>query len=197
MFALTKSCRCDKNLVNLILQSLSLLSKNIENYFPSLAVSSSNWVRDLRIMCFSVNRPKCIRRRRADTNKKGQKTEMKHSSTDMASFWFSLTWVPIIVKREMEELLHLLTLRMCDARFSAKYMMKSKKRLQLQTLEEDLRVCFLTIWPQTRDIMRHHQAQFPADIFMLTFYSNHVYIVAWEPLLGNDCEICSSIAIAK
>lgn len=46
MFELTKNCRLDKNLVSLILQSLSLLSKNIEKYFPSLGVSSLDWVRD-------------------------------------------------------------------------------------------------------------------------------------------------------
>jgi hypothetical protein len=45
MFELTKSCRLDKNIVNLILQSLSLLSKNTEKYFPSFEVSSLDWVR--------------------------------------------------------------------------------------------------------------------------------------------------------
>jgi hypothetical protein len=46
MFELTKSCRLDKNLVDLILQSLSLLSKISEKYFPSLDVFSLDWVRD-------------------------------------------------------------------------------------------------------------------------------------------------------
>jgi hypothetical protein len=51
MFELTKSCRLNKNLVNLILQSLSLLSKSTENYFPSLYVSSLDCVRDLYVLC--------------------------------------------------------------------------------------------------------------------------------------------------
>jgi hypothetical protein len=46
IFELTENCRLDKKLVDLILQILSLLSKNIENYFPSLDVSSLVWVRD-------------------------------------------------------------------------------------------------------------------------------------------------------
>jgi hypothetical protein len=46
MFELTKSWRLDKNLVDSILQSLSLLSKNTEKYFPSLDVFSLDWVRD-------------------------------------------------------------------------------------------------------------------------------------------------------
>jgi hypothetical protein len=50
MFELTKSCRLDQNLVDLILQSLSLLSKNTEKYHPSLDVSSLGWVRDLSVL---------------------------------------------------------------------------------------------------------------------------------------------------
>ena len=46
MFQLTKDCRLGKDFVNLILQTLSLLSKNVEKYFPSLDVSSLDWVRD-------------------------------------------------------------------------------------------------------------------------------------------------------
>jgi hypothetical protein len=46
MFELTKSCRLGKNLVDLIIQSLPLLSKNAEKYFPSLDVCSLEWVRD-------------------------------------------------------------------------------------------------------------------------------------------------------
>jgi hypothetical protein len=38
MFELTESCGLDRNLVDLILQNLGLLSENIENNFPSLDV---------------------------------------------------------------------------------------------------------------------------------------------------------------
>jgi hypothetical protein len=37
---LTKICRLNKNIVNLVLQNLSLLSKHIEKYFPSFDVST-------------------------------------------------------------------------------------------------------------------------------------------------------------
>jgi hypothetical protein len=50
MFKLTKICRLDKNLVDLILQNSSLLSKDSENYFPALDASSWNWVRDLFVL---------------------------------------------------------------------------------------------------------------------------------------------------
>lgn len=41
-----KNCRLEKNLVSLIIQSWLLLSKNIENNFPSIDVVSLAWERD-------------------------------------------------------------------------------------------------------------------------------------------------------
>jgi hypothetical protein len=46
MFELTECCRLDKILVDLILQNLSLLTKNIDKYLPSLDVFSADWVKD-------------------------------------------------------------------------------------------------------------------------------------------------------
>jgi hypothetical protein len=58
MVKLTKICRLDKNLASLILQSLSLPSKNTEKDFPSLGLSSLDWVK-----CLQVSRIICCRRR--------------------------------------------------------------------------------------------------------------------------------------
>jgi hypothetical protein len=46
IFELTKFYRLAKTLVDLIMRNLLLLSNNIENYFPSLDVSSLYWMRD-------------------------------------------------------------------------------------------------------------------------------------------------------
>lgn len=46
MFELTKNCHIDTDLSNLILKSLRLLNLNIKKYFPSLDVSSIDWVRN-------------------------------------------------------------------------------------------------------------------------------------------------------
>jgi hypothetical protein len=57
----------------------------------------------------------------------------------------SLTGVSIMTKRATKALLPLSKLYLCEAGFSVINMMKSKNRSQLQTLEEDLRVCLSTI----------------------------------------------------
>jgi hypothetical protein len=74
MFELIKSCRLDKNLVDLILQNLSLLSKNSKKFFPPLDVSSLDWVRSVCVKCVWVSRIDCFRRWWADGHKKRQKT---------------------------------------------------------------------------------------------------------------------------
>jgi hypothetical protein len=91
IFHLTESCRLDKNIVDLILQSVSLLIKNIEKYFPSLDVSSLDWARDpfaLRALDsaeLTVAEEDVLTEIRND-----RRLRAKHSSTDMASFSLSL-----------------------------------------------------------------------------------------------------------
>ncbi|KAL4107274.1 hypothetical protein QTP88_017647 [Uroleucon formosanum] len=46
MFDLVKNCHVNSDLTNLILKSLHLLYENIKKYFPSLDVSSMDWVRN-------------------------------------------------------------------------------------------------------------------------------------------------------
>jgi hypothetical protein len=104
----------------------------------------------------------------------------KHSSTDMAPFWFSPPQEdPIITEKAIKILLAFSTPYLCEAGFSAMSTMKRKNRSGLQTPEEDLRLCLSTIRPRREDIMRRHQHRFPTDIFMLTSrlcISTHVYI---------------------
>jgi hypothetical protein len=63
MFEMTKTCRLNKNLVDLVPQSLSLLRRNVEKYFPLLDVSSLDWMRDPFVLkCIQVGRINCCRR---------------------------------------------------------------------------------------------------------------------------------------
>ncbi|XP_042234779.1 zinc finger BED domain-containing protein 5-like [Homarus americanus] len=121
MFELTKGCRLDKNLVSLILQSLSVSACES----AGLTVAEEDELTETR-------------------NDRGLK--LKQLSTDMTSFWLSIREeYPIITKKAIEALLPFSTLYLCEAGFSAMNTMKSKNRSQLQTLEEDLRVCLSTI----------------------------------------------------
>jgi hypothetical protein len=161
MFELTESCSLIKNL-DLILQSLS---KNIEKYFLSLDASSLDWVRHPVVLsAFESAELTAAEYDELAEIRNDRRLKLKHSSTDMASFWLFLRQeTPIMKKKETEALLPFSASDLCDAGFSAMNTMKSKNRSRLQTLEEYLRICLPTIRPQTRDTMRHHQAQ---DMFI-------------------------------
>jgi hypothetical protein len=91
MFELTKSCRLDKNLVNLILQSLSLLNKNTEKYLLPLDVSSLDWVRDPFVLSAFKSAELTVAEEDTLMDIRNDRIlKLKHSSTDMASFWLSL-----------------------------------------------------------------------------------------------------------
>jgi hypothetical protein len=88
MFELRKSCRLDINLVDLILQMLSVLSKNTENYFPSLYAACLDWVRDPFVLS-SFESSELFVAEEDELMKIGndRRLKLEHSSTDMASFW--------------------------------------------------------------------------------------------------------------
>jgi hypothetical protein len=91
--------------------------------------------------------------------RKDRRLKLKHSTTDVVSFWLSLRHdYPIMTKKAIEALLPFFISYLCEAGFSATNTMKSKNRSLLQTLEEDLKVCLSTMRPRTRNVIRHHEA---------------------------------------
>jgi hypothetical protein len=91
MFQLTKSCRLEENLIDLILRSLSLMSKSTENYFLSLDASSLDWVRDLFVLgTFESTNLSVAEDDELMEIRKHGRLKLKHSSTGMGSFWLSL-----------------------------------------------------------------------------------------------------------
>jgi hypothetical protein len=104
MFELTKCCRLDKNLFHLILQSLSLLSKNTEKYFLSLDVIFLGLGE--RYICVKLAELTFAEEDMLMDIRNDRRLKLKYSSTDMASFWLSLQQeYPIITKKATEALL--------------------------------------------------------------------------------------------
>jgi hypothetical protein len=117
MFELAKSCTLDKNLVDLILQNLSLMSKNCEKYFPSFDVSSLDWVRDLFVLSTFESAELTVAEEDEPTEiRNDMRLKLEHSSIDMASFWLSLQQeYPIFTKKAIEALLAFSTSYLCEA----------------------------------------------------------------------------------
>jgi hypothetical protein len=89
---LIKSCRLEKESpTNLILQNFSLLSKNIEKYFPSFYISSLDCPRDP----FGLSASESAEFNVAEEDdlmdiRNDRRLKLKHPLTGMASFWLSL-----------------------------------------------------------------------------------------------------------
>jgi hypothetical protein len=86
---------------------LSLLNKNTGKYFPSLYVFSLDWVRDPFVLRALDSAELTVAEDDVLTEiRNDRRLKVKHSSTDMASFWLSLREeYPIIIEKTIEALL--------------------------------------------------------------------------------------------
>lgn len=178
MFDLTKTCHIDSTLSNIILRSLRLLEENIKKYFPSLDVSSMDWVRNpfidsaYKTALFTTDEESELIDVRNDRGLKLQyeklakdaETESNLKKTkvnvDIASFWIPLFGeYPLISKKAMQAILPFSTSYICEAAFSSMNAIKTKNRSQLKNLEDNMRVCLSTIRPRKKLLMKGHQAQ--------------------------------------
>jgi hypothetical protein len=102
----------------------------------------------------------CCRRRRADGNKRRQKTEIEALINRQGlNLVVSPTGVPHHHNETIEAFRPFSASCLCEAGFSAMNMMsKNTSRLKHWRTSS---VCFSNIRPRTRDIVRHHQAQAP------------------------------------
>jgi hypothetical protein len=67
------------------------MSKNIENYFPSLNVPSLDWLRVPFVLSVFESAELAVAEEETLMEIRNDKRlKLKHSSTDMASFWLSL-----------------------------------------------------------------------------------------------------------
>ncbi|KAE9530060.1 hypothetical protein AGLY_011522 [Aphis glycines] len=176
MFDLVKNCHVNSDLTNLILKSLHLLYENIKKYFPSLDVSSMDWVRNPFIdsayetALFTTDEESELIDIKNDRGLKLQYSKLvediaKESklkkikiNVDVSSFWINLLHeYPKISRKAMNAILPFSTSYICETAFSSMNAIKTKNRSQLKNLEDDMRVCLSTIRPRRNLIMKRKQ----------------------------------------
>lgn len=178
MFDLVKNCHVNSDLTNLILKSLHLLYENIKKYFPSLDVSSMDWVRNPFIdsayesALFTTDEESELIDIKNDRGLKLQYSKLVEDiaresklkkikiNVDVSSFWINLLHeYPKISRKAMNAILPFSTSYICEAAFSSMNAIKNKNRSQLKNLEDDMRVCLSTIRPRRNLIMKRKQSQ--------------------------------------
>lgn len=177
MFELTEKCNVDQTVLDMIVESLNLLSENIAKYFPYLDTSAFDWVRNpfIDLVEDKVDLSTKEEEELSDIkNDRGLKMEFKKlvkeaeeksqklkkkKTPDLAAFWVPLlNEYPKLTKKALKVLLPFSTSYSCEAAFSAMNQIKTKNRSQLQTVEHDMRIALSTVQPRKNELTKKHQA---------------------------------------
>lgn len=161
MFPHTASRNVDSRMRSLIRDSLELLEKNINKYFPNIEVGNFDWVRDP----FNISLSSLVG---FELEEKEQFCELKNDRTlllklqelNINKFWIHVSAeYPQLSKKALIALLPFSTSYLCEQGFSALTNIKSKNRERLLSVEEELRVCLSTIRPRIKSLCSTRQAQ--------------------------------------
>lgn len=150
-----------KDVVPLICEHLDVLEKNIEKYFPNIAVETYDWVRNPFIRYTSNKLQLSLNEEEELTDIRNDGTlNLKHQEGSLQRFWIELeTEYPLISKKALTILLQFSTSYLCELGFSTLTNIKTKKRARLQSVEEEMRVCLSNIAPNIQRICSTKQSQ--------------------------------------
>ena len=86
--------------------------------------------------------------------------KLKHSELSLDAFWLVVEKeYPAIAQKALRLLLLFSTSYLCEFGFSALTTIKHKKRAQLLSVEDELRVCLSKTRPNLKELCKKHQAQ--------------------------------------
>lgn len=177
MFELTEKCNVSDPVYNMIVNTLQLLGKNVEKYFPSIDTSLYDWVRNPFIdvnynaTIFSTKEEEELsdikndrglkieyRKLVQEAEEESKKTK-KRKTPDLAAFWLPLlNEYPTVAKKAIKTLLPFSTSYACEAAFSKMNLIKNKNRSQLQSVEHDMRLALSIVQPRKSELVKKHQA---------------------------------------
>ena len=143
----------------LITNHLESLAKGLDKYFPSISLETYDWIRNPFVESMNVDFSLTEEEELAGISS-DLTLRMKHSELNLDSFWIlTAKEYPSISNKALRVLLQFSTSYLCELGFSTMTNIKNKKREQLLTLEEELRVCLSKTRPNFPVLFRNHQAQ--------------------------------------
>ena len=160
MFPSALKSNCPE-ITTLILNHLDTLLLNLDRYFPSISVDRYDRVRSPFVEFepsegqFSLTEEEELASVSSDRTLK-----LKHSEFTLDAFWLLVKKEhPAIAPKALRLLLQFSTSYLCEFGFSALTTIKHKKRAQLLSVEDELRVCLSKTRPNIKDLCKKHQAQ--------------------------------------
>ena len=153
MFPLISKVSANDTL-RLIIKHLTNLEANIKYYFPSLNTEEYDWIRNSFIEVSLTLTEEELSSISTDGN---LKIEYKESSLE--KFWTLIREeYQSITKTALAILLRFSTSYLCELEFSTLTNIKCKKRTNLQSIDEEMRVCLSYMRHNIEEIAKTHQA---------------------------------------
>lgn len=159
MFPLTANSSFNIEVLKLIGDTLTLFDEKINLYFPSLDITSFDWVRNPFDSDLATHQLQLKEEEELLEMQNDRTLRIKFNSTELNIFWIGVSKeFPALSKKAMTVLLPFSTSYLCELAFSALTEIKCKKRERLLYVEEELRVALSKIRPRIKKLCSEHQA---------------------------------------
>ncbi|XP_014785594.1 protein FAM200A-like [Octopus bimaculoides] len=144
----------------LILNHLHTLLTNAGKYFPSISVDQYDWIRNSFVEFEPFEEQFTLTEEELVSVLNDRTLKLKHSELNLTAFWLLVEKeYPAIAQKVLRLLVQFSTSYLCKFGFSALTTIKHKKRAQLLSVEDELRVCLSKTRPNFKELCKKHQAQ--------------------------------------
>ncbi|KAE9531607.1 hypothetical protein AGLY_010813 [Aphis glycines] len=142
-------------IMTFIMEHLTALKESIDKYFPNLDISEYDWIND------SFDKNICLTEFSFEEEEELAEIQnnrillLKYKNVSLNEFWIQVEKIHgEIGKKALKILLQFSTSYLCEQGFSTLVNIKSNKRMKMEFIEEEMRVCLSTIRPQVKDLCK-------------------------------------------
>ena len=159
-------CECEENvniasLSETIQKHLNILEEKLSFYFPFTALDCYDWVREPYSSEAKVDTTLTLKEQKELTElRQDRGLRLRFSDHPLESFWLKTSnEFSNLAYRAILILLPFFTTYLCETSFLAMTTIKVKKRERLRAVEEELRVCLLSVPARIPSLCSSKQAQ--------------------------------------
>ena len=138
-----------------------LINLDIHVYFPSISVDQYDWVRSPFVEFEPSEEQFTLTEEEELASISSDRTlKLKYSEFSLDAFWLLVEKEYLaIAQKALRLLVQLSTFYLCEFRFLALTTTKHKRRAELLSVEDELRVCLSKTRPNLKELCKKHQAQ--------------------------------------
>ena len=146
-------------LIPLIRDHLSSLERQIDYYFPDIAIETYDWLRNPFTEASNTDMELSHAEEEEMIEIRNDRTlKLKHSEQPLDIFWIQLRdEYPNIANKALIILLQFATSYLCEVGFSTLTNIKTKRRERLLSVDQEMRVSLSTIRPRIAEICKQSQ----------------------------------------